>query len=99
MSAHPNLPDGWQYDPYWQAAAYLLDSLGSRVWAHVTDTGIDYPGILEEGWSGGQRRIIQAAASMWDGQPVSLLDLTAGLDETNWQRFLLALAMLRAGLT
>lgn len=99
MSTHPNLPDGWQYDPYWQTAAYLLDGLDPRVWHHVTADGIDYQGMLAEGWSGGERRLLQAAASMWNGQPVSLLDLAAGLDEANWQRLLLALATLRAGIT
>lgn len=103
MSNHPPFPDGWQYDPYWQTAAVLLDGFDAsdaRVWRHVTPFGIDYAAILDEpGWSGGERRILQAAASMWAGQPVSLLDLTAGLGEAYWQRLTRALAVLRSGLT
>ena len=69
MSAHPNLPEGWQYDPYWRAAAHILEGFPTddhRIWAHISTTGIDYPAILAEGWSGGQR-ITEAIAIMRDG--------------------------------
>lgn len=110
MSAQANLPDGWEYDPYWRAAATVLCDLDARItatggrshgriWAHVTPDGIDYPSILDEPWSGGERRLLRAAASMWNGQPVSLADLAAGLDNQHWQTLLRALAVLRDGLT
>ena len=101
MTGVHSLPEGWQYDPYWRAAARILDGFATddaRIWAHISTTGLDYPGILAEGWSGGQRRILQAASSLWSDTPVSLLDLVAGLDEGWWQRITEALAIMRDGL-
>ena len=100
-TSRPELPADWATDPYWSAAVHLLDSFGDdgRVWAHVTPEGIDYPAILDEGWSGGQRRILRAAASLWnDETPVSVLDILAGVGDAHWQRFIEAAQILRDGL-
>jgi hypothetical protein len=99
MNTQPNLPDRCEDDPYWQAARTLLDPFDYRVWEHVTPHGIDFPAILDQGFSGGERRLLQAAASLWDGQQtVSLLDLTTGLDDPSWNRLVQALSVLRDGL-
>jgi hypothetical protein len=99
MNTQPNLPDRWADDPYWQAARTLLDPFDFRAWEHVGPHGIDFPAILDQGWSGGERRLLTAAASLWDGQQVvSLLDLATGLDDPSWQRLTQALTVLREGL-
>ena len=97
----PGLPADWAADPYWSAAVHILDSFGddARVWAHVSTAGIDYPAILAEAWSGGQARILQAAASLWDGTPVSLLDILAGVSDVWWERISEAMRLLRGGLS
>ncbi len=101
MSGHPNLPDGWQYDSRWRIAAYLLDTLDAvagrdaLVWAYVGPAGINWTGMLAQDWRDWQLPLVLAARSLWDGQPVSLLDLAEGLDELLWHRLLVALAMIR----
>jgi hypothetical protein len=96
---HPNVPADWADDPYWRAAVCLLHPYGNRAFQHATGNGIDFTGLLEDGWSSGELRIIQAAASLWDGSvAVSLLELVAGLDEPNWRRLLSALTIMREGL-
>ncbi len=96
------LPADWAADAYWRAAVHILDHFPDsdvRVWAHVSPEGIDYPAILDEpGWSGGERRIVQAAASLWSDTPVSLLDLLAGVSDRPWQRISEAITILRDGL-
>lgn len=100
IDARAELPGGWAADPYWRTALHLLTCLpdDARIWAHVIPDGIDYPAILDEAWSGGERRVLQAAASLWDGAPVSLLDLIGGISDGYWQRLTAAIAILRDGL-
>ena len=101
MNDRPELPAHWTTDPYWRAAVHILDGFpadDARIWAHVSTAGIDYRAILDEGWSGGQRRILQAAAALWDGRTVTLLDVLTSLDEGWWQRITEAMSILRDGL-
>ncbi len=97
---HANIPADWADDPYWTAAVCLLHPIDAgRPFTYATGHGIDFPAMLDAGWSGGERRVIEAAASLWDGSvTVALLDLVAALDEPNWTRLCQAMAMLRAGL-
>jgi len=100
-TSRPGLPADWATDPYWRAAMEILDGFpadDARIWAHVSPAGIDYRAILDEGWSGGQRRILQAAAALWDGRTVTLLDVLTSLDEGWWQRITEAMSILRDGL-
>ncbi len=96
---HANVPADWADDPYWAAAVCLLHPLGARAFDFASGDGIDYPGMLAAGWSAGERRLIEAAASLWDSNhTVSLLDLATGLDHGNWTRLLQALHIIRQGL-
>ena len=100
-TSRPGLPAHWATDPYWRSALHILDSFGddARVWAHVSTAGIDYPAILDEGWSGGQARVLRAAASLWnDETPVSVLDILAGVSDVWWERISEAAQILRDGL-
>jgi len=100
-TSRPGLPAHWAADPYWRAAMEILAGFpadDARIWAHVSPAGIDYRQILDEGWSGGQRRILRAAASLWDGTPVSLLDILAGVSDVWWERISEAMSILRDGL-
>lgn len=94
------LPDGWARDPYWHAAVHVLEQFGddARIWAHVNAAGINYAAILGEGtWSSGEMRVLQAAASLWNGAPVALLDLVGGLDDGYWWLLIEALHIQRDG--
>jgi len=97
------LPVGWEADPYWQTALAILcdfPETDARIWAHVHPGEIDFAEIVAEaGWSGGQRRLLAAARSLWDGTPVSLLDLVdGGMGEHSYQLIVGAIAVMRAGL-
>ncbi len=98
--SRPELPAGWATDAYWRAAVHILAAFGDdgRVWDHVSPSGIVYPAILEEGWSSGERRVLQAAASLWDDSPVSLLDVLSGVSDRYWQLIVEAAQILRDGL-
>lgn len=96
---HVNVPADWADDPYWSAAVCLLHPIACRAFTFATGHGIDFPGMLAAGWSSGELRVIEAAASLWDGSvTVSLLDLVAALDAPNWTRLMQAMAIMRAGL-
>ena len=93
-------------DPYWQAALHILASdvfaNDPRVWRHVDFAfGIDYRAILRKGgWSGGQRRLLSAAAGLWNAH--NRVDLVGTASDTMghryWRLFVEALAILRAGI-
>jgi hypothetical protein len=99
------IPDHVREDPYWQAALTILLDGGfatdQRIWQHVNfdEDRIDYPMILKAaGWSGGQRRILHAAASLWNDEvKVNLVDLTGGLGRHYWDLLVKAMAVLRHG--
>ena len=76
--SHDPRPAQLMSDPYWHAAFAILEDPAfdndRRVWDHVhydhPELGppIDYKRILAEGtWSGGERRALEAAASLWNG--------------------------------
>ena len=69
------------------------DAIDGGPWAAVLWGDLD--GALREGrigGPGGQRRLLRAAASLAEGQPVDLADLTAGLDRGELTLLLAALA-------
>jgi hypothetical protein len=69
------------------------DAADGGPWAAVQWTDLD--GALRRGsigGSGGQLRLLRAAASLADGQPIDLADLTAGLDRRELALLLAALA-------
>jgi hypothetical protein len=78
------------------------DDFTSRFMEHGTSGGIPMAAIdweaaisaLQVGelpCSGGERRILQLAASLAAGSPVSLRDTVTGLDAINAARFLIAI--------
>lgn len=71
-----------------------------RVWRHVDDDGgLDWEAVLGEAWSGGERLLLQAAASLCDSQyRVSLAELAARLDDDAFAAVAAALQRLREGL-
>ncbi len=87
---------------YWlprlQAAGLLTialdgDAVDGGPWAAVQWADLD--GALRRGdiaGSGGQLRLLRAAVSLADGQPVDLADLTGGLDRAELTLLLAALA-------
>jgi hypothetical protein len=69
------------------------DAADGGPWAAVQWTDLD--GALRRGsiaGSGGQLRLLRAAASLADGQPIDLADLTAGLDRRELALLLAALS-------
>jgi hypothetical protein len=87
---------------YWlprlQAAGLITialdgDAVDGGPWAAVQWADLD--GALRRGGisgSGGQLRLLRAAASLAEGQPIDLADLTAGLDRPELALLLAALA-------
>ena len=106
--APDTVPDHLLADSAWRAALHLLTAnlfaLDRRVWAHVDldQAGIDFDAILAESWSSGERRLLEAAASLFGAEhPTGLVDLTelaGGVDDTNWRLLVGALALRRAGM-
>ena len=69
------------------------DAVDGGPWAAVQWGDLD--GALRDGrisGTGGQRRLLRAAAGLAEGQPVDLADLTAGLDRAELALLLAALA-------
>jgi hypothetical protein len=87
---------------YWlprlQAAGLVMialdgDAVDGGPWAAVQWADLD--GALRSGTvtgSGGQLRLLRAAASLADGQPIDLADLTGGLDRQELALLLAALS-------
>jgi hypothetical protein len=75
------------------AIALDADAIDGGPWAAVQWADLD--GALRTGvigGSGGQLRLLRAAASLAEGQPVDLADLTAGLDRDELVLLLAAVA-------
>ena len=90
------LADSGHWLPRLQAAglvAIALDDADGGPWAAVQWGELDRAlraGVITG--SGGQLRLLRAAASLADGQPVDLADLTAGVDRAELTLLLAALA-------
>lgn len=92
------LADSGHWLPRLQAAGLITialdaDAIDGGPWAAVQWGDLD--GALRTGvigGSGGQLRLLRAAASLAEGQPVDLADLTAGLDRDELVLLLAALA-------
>jgi len=83
--------------PLLQAAGLITIALDGEAdggpWAAVQWADLD--GALRTGaiaGTGGQRRLLRAAAGLADGQPVDLADLTAGVDRRELTLLLAAVA-------
>jgi hypothetical protein len=90
--------------PEWAGVRILLGEFDNdaRVWAHV-DYGeqaggnrawlqIDWDTILEQAWSGSQRRLLTAACAIWTGRMLRPNELAGGeLGDHGWRLFVLAL--------
>ena len=90
------LADSGHWLPQLQAAGLValdVDVDEGGPWAAVQWTDLDR--AVRSGavtGSGGQLRLLRAAASLADGQPIDLADLTAGLDRPDLTLLLAALA-------
>jgi hypothetical protein len=92
------LADSGHWLPRLQAAGLVSialdgDAVDGGPWAAVLWGDLD--GALRAGrisGTGGERRLLRAAASLAEGQPVDLADLTAGLDREELTLLLAALA-------
>jgi hypothetical protein len=92
------LPKELQGDPAWCAVLYLLEEAfpsEPRVWKYVDAKrwSIHFDGMLNEGsWSGGERILVEVAASLFDGESKASL-WTAGqrLSNEHWAAVLEAL--------
>ncbi|MCZ2830002.1 hypothetical protein O2W14_14275 [Modestobacter sp. VKM Ac-2986] len=92
------LADSGHWLPRLQAAGLVSialdgDAVDGGPWAAVQWGDLD--GALRAGrisGTGGERRLLRAAASLAEGQPVDLADLTAGLDRGELTLLLAALA-------
>ena len=91
------LADSGHWLPELQAAGLVTIALDADAdggpWAAVQWTEVD--GALRRGavgGSGGQLRLLRVAASLAEGQPVDLADLTAGLERRELTLLLAALA-------
>lgn len=71
-----------------------------RVWRHVDEvSAVDWDAVLGEAWSGGERLLLEAAASLCDPQyRVCLAELAARLDDDAFAAVVSALQRLREGL-
>jgi hypothetical protein len=92
-------------DAYWGAIGRaLLDEFArdARVWRHVDveDRVIDFPAMLAEPWSGGERRFLAGLAGLWDTGNDDMIGLgeLATLGDGRWRRLLQAADELREGL-
>lgn len=92
------LANSGQWLPRLQAAGLITialdgDAADGGPWAVVPWTDVD--GALRAGTitgTGGELRLLQAAASLADGQPIDLADLTAALDREELTLLLAALS-------
>jgi hypothetical protein len=92
------LANSGQWLPRLQAAGLIDialdgDAAGGGPWAAVLWGDLDH--ALRTGaiaGTGGELRLLRAAASLADGQPVDLADLTAGVDRAELTLLLAALA-------
>jgi hypothetical protein len=90
------LADSGHWLPQLQAAGLIAldgDVDGGGPWAAVQWTDLDRAlraGVVTG--TGGQLRLLRAAASLADGQPIDLADLTAGVDRPELTLLLAALA-------
>lgn len=69
----------------------------ARVWRHVTPEGrVDWDAVLGEAWSGGERVLVEAMASLCDPpRQVSLAEVVSRLDDDNFELVLAALRAVR----
>jgi hypothetical protein len=102
----PKLIVAVREDPGYRAAIHILLALGGpRVWNHVrlcsgVPGGIDWVTMLAEGeWSGGERRLLQVAWSLFNGgdpdDGVALNSVFATLDDDHARVALEAMALYR----
>ena len=76
-------------DAAWRAAFIIFDRLGkdARIWRHVDlDTAtLDFKAMLDEGtFSGGERRLIEIAASLFNQEhDVNLWSVLRSLDDAS----------------
>jgi hypothetical protein len=92
------IADSGHWLPRLQAAGLVTialdgDAVDGGPWAAVQWGDLDRAlrsGLISG--TGGQRRLLRAAASLAEGQPVDLADLTAGLDRAELVLLLAALA-------
>ncbi len=84
----PKLTERLLGDPAWRAVLVIFDSLWFRnskaVWGRVDlqRGSIDFDEILKHGWSGGERRLLRIAASLFNQDlEINLWASFAGLDE------------------
>ena len=96
------LPKDLQGDAGWRAVLYLLEQAfpnESRVWSYVDakNWSIDFDRMLEEGaWSGGERILLEVAASLFDDESkVSLWEAGVRVGKQHWPLVMEALAIFR----
>lgn len=95
-------------DPRRQAEAQVLGSPRwrnePRIWRHVVGSGeqagqVDWDAVLAETWSGGERVLVAALASLAHPERrVSLNEIVTRLDDDNFERLLAAVRQLRRAL-
>ena len=76
-------------DQEMQAVLATLEPLGDRIWfaINVSQRECDFAGLRENGWSTGERALIDWAEALWSGHgKVDLGYIASGLDD----RFLAA---------
>jgi hypothetical protein len=96
------LPKELQKDPSWRAVLYILEQAfpnEPRVWKYVDAKlwTIDFDRMKNEGtWSGGERVLIEVAASLFDGETrVSLFEAAQRLGKRHWPLVMEALTIFR----
>ena len=94
------IPAGLLSDPGWRGALHILMSPlfvdAGEVWARVDlkRRSIDFEEILKGPWSGGERRMLRVAASLFNPQfSVALWEDLGGIDDANSQVLLDAMAL------
>lgn len=92
-----------RYDSEYGAAIYILTS-SSNTWSkaqgYIKHNGIDIEKMLEEqDWSGGLRRLVKLAGSLFNGQiQVDLSDVINSLDGGNFKVMISSILIRRRGL-
>jgi hypothetical protein len=86
------IPESLYGDPAWAAVLHIFNSRmfvnSQAVWKHVDlqRRSIDFEEILKRGWSGGERRILRIAASLFNQDTeVNLWEGLGNIDEGNSQ--------------
>lgn len=94
------IPAGLVADPAWRAALHILTSPlfahAGGVWACVDlkERSIDFETMMNLGWSGGERRMLRIAASLFNPQfTVALWEDLGNLDHRNVQIVLEAIRL------